>query len=129
MENSVILYMIGFMVTVMVVGIFMLAIMFKALDIRRAWRDYYYTDTWQEKRRAAFVIHGRKCAVCGTAQNLQVHHLRYWKWGFPIQGRENPKKDLRVLCKEHHRRGHYPLWRIRLDRWWYRLRNKRRGPM
>ena len=45
MENSVILYMIGFMVTVMVVGIFMLAIMFKALDIRRAWRDYYYTDT------------------------------------------------------------------------------------
>ena len=41
---------------------------------------YYRTPTWKHKREEAFKIHGKKCAVCDSNENLQVHHLRYRKW-------------------------------------------------
>ena len=107
-----------------VFGYFVLSFVYKGAEKRRGWRKYYKSATWKAQRKKAFAMQGRICAVCGTDQDLQVHHLRYWKWGFPIQGREHPKKDLRILCGMHHRRGYYPDWRIRLDRFLYRITHR-----
>jgi len=77
---------------------------------------YYSTETWRKKRAEAFRIHGYKCAVCGSVKDLQVHHLRYRKNGKSIFGHEDPAKDLRVLCKKCHPKGHYSDFQIRQDK-------------
>jgi len=83
-------------------------------------REYYKTLTWKQKREEAFEIHGRFCAVCKTNENLQVHHLHYRKCLLPIFGRENPKTDLRILCKKHHPKGSYSKLEIWARRFFYK---------
>lgn len=82
---------------------------------------YYRSPAWAQKRIAAYRAHGRHCAVCGSKTDLQVHHLRYRKYGLPIFGREDAQKDLRVLCERHHPRGRYSLLEISARRLFYRM--------
>ena len=95
----------------------------KYVESRRRWRGkkkgipaYYSTEAWRKKRAEAFRIHGYKCAVCGTIKDLQAHHLRYFLNGKSIFGHEDPAKDLRILCKKHHPKGHYSAWQIKRDK-------------
>jgi len=127
MENDFVIVMLGPLGVLCALAFVMLWIICKGWDIRRNWCAYYDTPEWKAKREEAFAVHGRRCAVCGTDKNLQVHHLRYWKWGFPIQGRENATKDLRVLCKEHHPGGLYSAMHIRFDKWCYNRAMKKRS--
>jgi len=93
---------------------------------RKRWRQlwkldgsipaYYSTKLWRKKRAEAFRIHGFKCAVCGTIKNLQAHHLQYFKNGKSIFGHEDVAKDLRILCKKHHPKGHYTAAQIKRDK-------------
>lgn len=58
---------------------------------------------WLNKREQVFKLKGRKCSVCGTTHNLQIHHLRYldnkYAWEYKM-------KDLIVLCDSCHKRKH-----------------------
>lgn len=58
---------------------------------------------WLKKREQVFKLKGRKCSVCGTIHNLQIHHLRYldnkYAWEYKM-------KDLVVLCDSCHKRKH-----------------------
>ena len=48
-----------------------------------------------DHRRTAFKTHGEECDVCGTAENLHVHHI-------DRDRSNNSPENLRVLCEEHH---------------------------
>ena len=55
---------------------------------------------WRGHRERALEYHGRKCSVCGTTYDLQVHHLTYVRLG------REKMKDLRILCKGCHANEH-----------------------
>ena len=75
-------------------------------------RPDYYTyiksAKWWRKRNKALAIHGNKCSICGSTDNLHVHHKHY-----RTLGRENPRTDLQPLCggchANHHGKDSDPL--------------------
>jgi hypothetical protein len=81
--------------------------------------QYYRSEAWRKKRAEAFKVHGKKCAVCHGTTDLHVHHLRYTKWFQPIFGKENPKSDLAILCKDHHPKGKFSMLQIKCRRLYY----------
>ena len=65
------------------------------------YKDYLKTKHWRvirKRKLAANDFFGlKKCAICDTDKNLQVHHLTYKNlWN------EN-NKTLRILCNDCHR--------------------------
>lgn len=56
---------------------------------------------WRLLRREALERADRKCALCESGNQLEVHHTTYVRFG----GRELPE-DLRVLCRSCHRTIH-----------------------
>jgi len=67
------------------------------------WSDYYNSPEWEEKRKAALDFYGHKCTICGTKDNLRVHHKTYSNFM-----NEN-MEDLTVLCDECHHNFHLML--------------------
>lgn len=61
---------------------------------------YLKSTDWQQKRRKKLNRKGRlkrRCAICGSRDNLDIHHLIYRT---PLSAaRQN---DLRVLCRRCH---------------------------
>ncbi len=66
-------------------------------------RVYLRSSHWRELKLRKFEQVGRKCEVCGTASNLEVHHIRY-KRIYNVD-----LCDLQVLCEKHHNLKHSPL--------------------
>lgn len=57
-----------------------------------------FPEDWHARRRSVLRRDGYACTVCGDRNDLQVHHvkgLKSWK-----------VKDLRTLCRTHHRQVH-----------------------
>lgn len=66
-----------------------------------AWyRRYLRCPHWLKTRAAALVAGGHRCAHCGAAKGLQVHHLTYRTL------RQERPCDLIVLCEGCHRHQH-----------------------
>lgn len=65
-----------------------------------SYREYLKSDHWARRRAEALLRFGNKCALCGSAEELNVHHNTYERLG-----REAPT-DLVVLCREHHEKFH-----------------------
>ena len=68
--------------------------------VRPDYREYIKSRAWAAKRKEALAYHGRKCAICGSDRNLEVHHLTYKRLG------REKMKDLQVTCKDCHRIHH-----------------------
>lgn len=67
------------------------------------WYDKYFkTDHVQALRRSAFVHYGG-CVLCGSLQDLRLHHRHYNSLG------NEQVRDLSVLCDEHHGQSHRML--------------------
>ena len=64
--------------------------------------DYMKSVEWEEKRQLRLRMDGFRCFKCGTAVNLQVHHITYERLGQEKMG------DLVTLCKKCHKRLHEP---------------------
>lgn len=64
------------------------------------YKKYIHSEEWIEKRNDRFFIDGYKCQFCGSATNLQVHHLTYEN--VP----DEPMEDLLTLCKTCHTKLH-----------------------
>ena len=58
--------------------------------------DYIQSPAWQEKRRQVLERDGYCCTRCGSAVNLDVHHLTYSHFG------NEPLEDLVTLCRRCH---------------------------
>lgn len=65
-----------------------------------SYKNYIKSEAWAEKREYALDYFGRFCMVCGTADQLQVHHKCYRNLG-----REDVH-DLEVLCRGCHGNRH-----------------------
>ena len=63
-------------------------------------REYYESDEWKKKRRQKLKASGYTCELCGSAINLQVHHISYSHFG------AEPLEDLIVLCAKCHKTLH-----------------------
>lgn len=59
--------------------------------------DYIQSPEWQEKAKQRRSLDGNKCHICGSHDNLQVHHITYERLG-----REDIEHDLITLCKDCH---------------------------
>ena len=66
--------------------------------------EYLKSPAWKTRRTERAEIDGWKCAICGSDENLNVHHLTYKNIG-----NENVQTDLVTLC----RKCHASLHRIR----------------
>lgn len=61
------------------------------------------SKAWKELREKALERDGHRCVLCGSDQNLQVHHV------FPRKFHKDLQEDLDnlvVLCNRHHWRQH-----------------------
>lgn len=67
---------------------------------RQAYRLFLRSEFWRalsaEKRRLV-----GKCEDCGKRERLQSHH-----WRYPANWFDTTLDDLRVLCRECHRKAH-----------------------
>lgn len=59
--------------------------------------DYLSSSHWKETRGKRLEIDEYKCAVCGSTENLNVHHLSYKRIG-----NEDIESDLITLCHPCH---------------------------
>ncbi len=61
------------------------------------YRSYINSDEWQIRRRNRLLMDDFKCQKCGSARNLQVHHITYENFGH-----EDVATDLITLCGKCH---------------------------
>ena len=57
---------------------------------------YIQSSHWKDIRRQRLAMDGFQCSMCGTAKNLEVHHLTYERLG------HEDLDDLVSLCKRCH---------------------------
>jgi 5-methylcytosine-specific restriction endonuclease McrA len=61
---------------------------------------YLQTDHWRAVRRRCLVRYGYRCAICNSAQFVEVHHRDYSRIGAEAD------PDVIVLCRACHRLFH-----------------------
>ena len=64
--------------------------------------DYMKSVEWDEKRALRFRMDGFRCYKCGSAVNLQCHHITYERLG------NERMSDLITLCARCHKRLQEP---------------------
>jgi hypothetical protein len=74
--------------------------------------EYYHSEHWKHVRHQALELHHYHCAVCGEkyinrGRKLTVRHLHHERDGKSVHHREDPEKDLIVLCEDHNQKGHH----------------------
>ena len=68
---------------------------------KKEYERYLESDTWTDIRRRKLAEVGAKCAICGSRENITVHHIQYPK----VYGSEE-MEDLKVLCWNCHKEKH-----------------------
>jgi 5-methylcytosine-specific restriction protein A len=63
---------------------------------------------WVSLRLAVAMRDGKRCAVCGSKDSLELDHIRERS-----DGGSNDLSNLRFLCKKHHLEKTYEAARIR----------------
>jgi len=61
------------------------------------YRTFLESKKWKRKRNRVFKINGKFCFICGSIENLSIHHPYYSKR--PAKERN---ADLVVVCRYHH---------------------------
>ena len=75
----------------------------KGTDTKVSYQEQLRDHRWLVKRASVLKRDKYKCVLCGSTDNLQVHHTKY------IKGRnawEYPNYRLVTLCKDCHRKVH-----------------------
>lgn len=62
--------------------------------------SYLRSPTWFERRKQHFARHGADCKVCGTLENMHLHHKTYERLGM------EPDAHLVALCESCHKKVH-----------------------
>jgi hypothetical protein len=65
------------------------------------YQKYLRSNHWKILKNEALNYYGYCCALCGTEENLNVHHRNYKNLN-----KEIINKDLIVLCRECHKKFH-----------------------
>jgi 5-methylcytosine-specific restriction endonuclease McrA len=64
------------------------------------YRDYLQTEHWLNVRERVNEFWGRRCAVCNSPDNVQVHHRTYDHLG------QERIQDVILLCDSCHTKFH-----------------------
>ena len=75
--------------------------------------QYLATPEWRNKTVEIKNRDGNKCLLCGEAENLVVHHLRYDSVDIEHPGRERDS-DLVTLCRGCHNKFHNAELNLRI---------------
>jgi len=67
---------------------------------KEEYREYLESNHWKEIRKKALDRAGRKCQLCSSKTNLNVHHNTYKNLG------HEDLNDLVVLCRNCHKKFH-----------------------
>lgn len=71
----------------------------------KSYEHYLASNQFSEVRRTAWEHSRKHCAICGKKWELEPHHLSYKNIG-----KRGEWKDIRFLCRHHHRMVHFVLW-------------------
>lgn len=63
--------------------------------------NYMNSPQWAEIKAKRKAIDGGKCCMCGSTQDLQIHHLTYRNFT-----QESPWTDVLTLCESCHKNVH-----------------------
>jgi hypothetical protein len=66
----------------------------------RTYKEYIKSKFWEERKNSFYKTVGRLCAVCGSTNQMSVHHLKYGKFG------KERDEDLVALCWSCHEEFH-----------------------
>lgn len=66
-----------------------------------SYEEYLDSEEWQTKRRLRLQMDGYRCQMCGSAINLQVHHITY-----EHLHEDAEIDDLVTVCKTCHQQLH-----------------------
>ena len=64
------------------------------------YKEWVLSPAWRRIRNAKLKDSGYKCELCGSAKNLQVHHITYEHIG------DEPLDDLLTVCNKCHKKLH-----------------------
>lgn len=59
--------------------------------------NYLHSDKWKEQRAKAFAHDGNMCAICGSTEHLDGHHIRYG-----LMGTEQDWLEVLTVCHDCH---------------------------
>lgn len=62
---------------------------------KKQYKEYLKSEHWQKFRQRTYQKRNH-CAYCSTTENLNIHHITYRRLN------HEQKKDIVVLCQEHH---------------------------
>lgn len=65
------------------------------------YEEYINSHLWGARKSRYYREHGRKCAACGSAEHIQLHHMVY-----TARDGTEPDKNLVALCDYHHTEFH-----------------------
>lgn len=73
-----------------------------------SYRELLFDKRWLEKRAEIIKRDNYKCVICGSEENLTVHHKQYHvnERGEKFLPWQYDDKYLVTLCKSCHQRGH-----------------------
>lgn len=73
-----------------------------------SYRELLFDKRWLEKRAKIIARDNYRCAICGSENDLVVHHKQYHvnERGERLQPWQYEDKYLITLCKSCHQRGH-----------------------
>lgn len=71
---------------------------------RGNYRDLLRQERWIKKRTKILARDGYKCTVCGSTEDLQVHHTFYYD--YPTLPWRYPDVSLITLCEKCHHKWH-----------------------
>lgn len=72
-------------------------------ESEQSYYDYMSSDAWKQERERQICEHGASCEICGSTNNLNVHHISYKRGASPLDG------DFAVLCRECHEKVHHVI--------------------
>jgi hypothetical protein len=64
------------------------------------YQEYLESDWWKERRLRTLKLDRYRCRLCGSAENLNVHHRSYENLG------AEPDCDVITLCRDCHAKFH-----------------------
>jgi len=64
--------------------------------------EFYLSDEWQEIKNDILERGRFACRVCGSIENLSVHHIIPRKYKYLVDFDIDSEGNLMTLCWEHH---------------------------
>lgn len=72
----------------------------KSIKVPQTYQIYIHSEHWEDRKRAYFATHQKRCTICLTWKYIDLHHIRYSARG------QEPDEDLAPLCRTHHDQFH-----------------------